>query len=776
MSETSRLTPAPLPRPLSSFVGRRAEIERLSAILVQTRLLTLAGPPGCGKTRLALEVAATSRNRFPDGVAFVDLAPIRDPAAVLDAAATAIGVPAQSLSELPARIEDARLLLLIDNAEHLIEAVCSLVERLLVDCATLRILVTSREQLNVDGEVRWQVEPLRVPGSNVHDPVLLSAYDSITLFCTRALEHDPTFRLTESNAALVAAICRSLDGIPLALELAAARVPSYGPAEIAARMGDSFSILTQGRRNAVLRHRTIRAAVEWSHDLLDHHEEVLFRRLSLFPASFDLEAAETVCSDGDLPEKLIATTLSRLVGKSLLEVRHTHLGRVRYAQLEVIRQYSRERLVAAGEHHLAARHACYYAVLADKLSVAGGDFRFQVDVIAAEYANVQSTLDWAAGHNAQLLAETTENLQWYWALRGMFREASDRIASALATDDIHQHSMARLFVMAATACRRLGDRAGMRAHLERASALADEIADPLLAVWVANARGLMAAQQGDWTAAHSWFRRLIELVEGMPNSEVDGVVRMHGWPPSRTRSMAMARNNLAMTLLQLGRGLEAVGQAEQALDAAAHVFERSIPLAELFDTCGQAYLAVGRPLEAHDRFIDALGAAVENANDHMAIGPLFGLASSAAAETDYISALTFAAAARRAASSSGTNWAESLNHQLPLILGDERRSRDALSAGVASAAWVRGLDMDIQAALEFAQGRKRSPSHSLLSSREQEVARMVARGLTDKEIAQALAISRRTVEVHLAHVRRKLGMRNRAEVAVWAVAELLAGM
>jgi DNA-binding NarL/FixJ family response regulator len=200
------------------------------------------------------------------------------------------------------------------------------------------------------------------------------------------------------------------------------------------------------------------------------------------------------------------------------------------------------------------------------------------------------------------------------------------------------------------------------------------------------------------------------------------------------------------------------------------MFERSIPVCDLLDTCGLAYLALGRPFEARARFTAALNQAVENANDHMAIGPLFGLAQSAAADADFPTALTLSTAARRAAESSDTNWAVALNHQYESIANAERSCRNALSEAAATAAWERGMGMDIRAAFEFALNSKRS-SRPLLSKRELVVARMVSRGLTDKEIAVRLSISRRTVEVHLAHVRRKLGLRNRAEVAVWAISE-----
>src|SRR5437867_172204 len=335
MGEGAALPPPSLPRPLSSFVGRRTEIEELKRALGGARLVTLTGPGGCGKTRLALELAFKVRSRFPDGVGFVDLAPVRDPATVPETVATALGRSGQDRGDAAEMIGEARLLVVLDNAEHLVDSVCNLAAEFLDRSPNLRILVTSREVLNVAGEVSWRVPPMQLPPEEAQpDPAALSGYDAVRLFVTRAAEHESSFRLTAANARLVVAICRRLDGIPLALELAAARVRSLGLAEVFTRLSNSFQLLTGGSRTAVDRHRTLRATVDWSHGLLDASEQRLLRRLALFAGTFDLGAVEAVCSNSSLPVEELADVLHRLVDKSLVMVHPAPDGSLRYGLME----------------------------------------------------------------------------------------------------------------------------------------------------------------------------------------------------------------------------------------------------------------------------------------------------------------------------------------------------------------------------------------------------------------------------------------------------------
>jgi non-specific serine/threonine protein kinase len=402
------------------------------------------------------------------------------------------------------------------------------------------------------------------------------------------------------------------------------------------------------------------------------------------------------------------------------------------------------------------------------MSLVGGQFEARVEAMTAEYANIHAALDWTARERPSIEAAITESVHWYWMLRGMLAVAKRHLESVLSKDAVDQATMARLCLLASTVAHRGGDYDAISGHVERAAALAERADDPALDVWITASRGLLAAQQADWTTAEALFRRLVDLSAQLPTEARDGLVRMHGWPPSRARHMMMARNNLAMTLLQLGRNHEALCEAQQAVEAATEVFERSIAIAPVLETCGQAYLALERTGEAREQFTAALSHAVDLGNDHLAVSPLVGLARSAAMEGDFASCLTFAAAGRRAARLSGTKWFEGNSDQVKPIVNAENDSRAALGEDGATAAWGRGASIGIRAALELARG-SRLPSPPPLSNREWDVAHLVARGLADKEIARSLSISSRTVEVHLARVRQKLGLHNRAEVAVWAV-------
>src|SRR4051794_2646997 len=383
-----------LPIPLTSFVGRDRELAEVDRLLDRSRLLTLLGAGGAGKTRLGIEAARRRVDACPDGVWLVELAGLGDPGLVAVATASALGLTLPSrrldVEGLAAQLAEWRALLILDNCEHLVAACAALAERLLGTCPGLRILATSREPLRVPGEVTWRVPSLAlpVPGRSLK-PEELVAYESIRLFCERATDVVSSFVLGEDNAGAVAEICSRLDGMPLALELAAARVGALSPAQIAERLGDSLAVLTAGGRSALDRQQTLRATLAWSHALLTDLERAEFRRLAVFAGSFSLEAAEAVPAGDPVPAREVADLLGRLVDKSLVVAEDVG-GGYRYRMLEPVRQYAREHLLEAGETAaIDAAHHAFYLALARAADPAATPDRASEPRLEADHDNVR---------------------------------------------------------------------------------------------------------------------------------------------------------------------------------------------------------------------------------------------------------------------------------------------------------------------------------------------------------------------------------------------------
>ncbi|HET6262513.1 MAG TPA: hypothetical protein VFG99_09790, partial [Chloroflexia bacterium] len=369
--ERERATPTNLPHQISSFIGREREIGEVRELLSRVRLLTLTGAGGIGKTRLAIEVAAACTNLFPDGVWLVELAPLSDPAALPQAVAYALDVrdePGQSTTDkLTVHIGKKRMLLVLDNCEHLVEDSARITMRLLQTCPGLTVLATSREALRLDGETLWRVPPLGVPDiSQQAAPANLLGHAAIRLFVERATSSSSAFGMTEQNAASVARICAQLDGIPLAIELAAACVSFLTLEQIEARLSDQFRLLTTGSRMVLPRHRTLHAAIEWSYKLLSVEEQALFRRLSVFAGGWSLEGAEAICTGARVDLLHVAPMLKALVDKSLV-LAETKGYAARYSMLQTIREYAALRLEEEEDAGvLRTRHAAYYADLAER--------------------------------------------------------------------------------------------------------------------------------------------------------------------------------------------------------------------------------------------------------------------------------------------------------------------------------------------------------------------------------------------------------------------------
>jgi predicted ATPase/DNA-binding SARP family transcriptional activator len=441
-----------LPHQLTSFIGRERELSELGDLLERTRLLTLTGPGGCGKTRLALELAGRRAAGFADGVRLVELASLSEPELVLQATATALGLQLGSERDpvelLVEQVGERRLMLAIDNCEHVIGECARLVERLLRACPRLVVLTTSREPLRIRGEVTWRVPSLSLPG-NERTLEQLERGEAVRLFCERAADTVPGFVLEAGNADAVAGICLRLDGMPLALELAAARAGVLAPAQILDRLGDSLGLLTAGSRAGLTRQQTLRATLAWSHDLLSAAERTLFRRLGVFAGPFSVEAVEGVCAGAGIDAAEALDLLGRLVEKSLVQVERPH-GDHRYRLLETVRQYAGERLREVGERDgVAARHRDWYLALAEAADPTRAGGEGLLHRLEREHDNLRAALASALDRDHAAALRLTIALFWFWMARGYFAEGARWTAAALALNDGRTDARARALVAAA---------------------------------------------------------------------------------------------------------------------------------------------------------------------------------------------------------------------------------------------------------------------------------------------------------------------------------------
>ena len=497
-----------LPAQLTSFVGRATEMTDVRQLLADNRLVTLTGAGGAGKTRLAVHVAAQIADKFRDGVWEVELAPITDPDIVPVTVARALGLPDQpgrsTLDTLLRFIGDRHMLVVLDNCEHLLDASAALIDSLLGTCPGLTLLATSREPIGVPGEVTWRV------------PSLSLADEAIELFTDRARRARPDFSINDDeDAASVAEICRRLDGMPLAIELAAARVRAMSASDIVASLHDRFRLLTGGARTAVRRQQTLRASVDWSHALLTEPERVLFRQLAAFMGGFDVDAAAAVCGGGDVERYQVLDQLALLVDKSLVvaeESRH----RTRYRLLETVRQYALEKLGESGEADtVRTRHRDYYtsmAALLDRRARAGHEQR--VEQAETEIDNLRAAFTWSRENSdVELASRLASSLQPLWLARGRIREGLAWFDDVLADANAHHADVAP-----AVCARALADKAVLDAtmgasdsmvHAEQALAIARDIGDSALLARALTACGCINGYNAE--AARPYFAEAIGL-------------------------------------------------------------------------------------------------------------------------------------------------------------------------------------------------------------------------------------------------------------------------
>ena len=800
-----------LPILLNSFIGREREIAEVKRLLAHTRLLTLTGAGGCGKTALALHVAADIRDAYADGVCWVELVPRADAALVSQAVGRSLG-----LVEQPGRtptdtlldyLREKALLLVLDNCEHLIDACAQLATLLLHQCLNLHLLATSREALNIAGEVAWIVPSLQFP--NPQDQIAranLRHYDALRLFVERASAVRPDFKLTDQNAATVAHITQRLDGIPLAIELAAARMKVLSVEQIAARLDAALPFLTEGKRNAPQRHQTLSATLDWSYDLLDEGERRLLRTLSVFAGGFTLEAAEALsehCNVLDL--------LSHLVDKSLVVVDvDREGGGVRYRLLETIRQYAQEKLGQAGEANQAREHhLAYFRALAEQAHphLRSAQQLVWLDRLDMELDNVRAALNWAEnGGSVGAGLHLAAGLRHFWTYRRHLKQGREHVERLLdrpeAAKDMQAH--AKGLLLAGLLAYHLRDHTAARERLVASEALWEQLG-PAGIQGLAQARNFLidndldagsnlgslrqrmeenakacrevgdswdiaqasfsfawvARREGDRSAAHRGFESAVALFRAAGDH-------------MRAYSVAW---RLASMLIEEGAYAQARALLEEILTYFRHVrFRLEIDTAlwmlgviavreedyarakALYSEC----LAIGREIGSTTKVPECL----------------IGFAGIATAENGAVRAARLLAAAEAQVESRGGLLA-AFDQAERIRLAKLLRTR--LDEGVFAKAWAEGCAMTLEQAMAEAEPVTGAPRGGLaptalvgydpnaLTPRELEVLSHLARGLSDAAIAEQLVISPRTVNSHLKSIYSKLNVNSRSAATRWAL-------
>jgi predicted ATPase/class 3 adenylate cyclase len=596
-------TPNNLPQQVTSFIGREGELVAIKELLAKGRLLTLLGTGGLGKTRLSLQVAADVLEDYPDGVWLVELAAVADARLVPQAVASVLGVKEKAgrpvLEALVKCIKDRRLLLILDNCEHLVQACAELAERLLRAGAGVKVLASSREALHTSGETTYPVPSLAQPDARDEVSVeMLRQYEAVRLFVDRAQAAQPAFAVTPGNAPALADICRRLDGIPLAIELAAARVRALSVEQIAARLGDRFRLLTQGSRTALPRQQTLRALIDWSYDLLTADEQKLFTRLSVFAGGFTLDAAEVVGAGGGIDAPGVLDLLAALVEKSLVEL---DAAGERYRMLETVCAYAQQRLGETGDADTTrTRHLTFFVALADRAAAElwGAQQGAWVEKLGRERENLLSALEWCGDGSERAVQglRLVTKLQLYWLPSGMLELGYRLTSEALSRPAAQARTVERCGALYAASqlAYFLGQFRENAMHAEQSLAIAREIGDHKRALDALLMWGYAADEMGDRGAALVHFEAATALARRIGDrarlSYALNARAGHHVPgneaaalPLYEEAAALARevgdiDAAAVTLQNIARALLAVDQSDgargyllESLEAAAEI-------------------------------------------------------------------------------------------------------------------------------------------------------------------------------------------------------------
>ena len=757
-----------LPAELTSFVGRRRELAETRKLLASSRMLTLTGVGGVGKTRLALRMAAEVRRTFADGVWFVELASLHDEQLLPNTVANTLElrqVSADPSGDLAAYLEDKRLLVVLDNCEHLSDACAVLAGKLLAAAPGLRILATSRHVLGVEGEQILVVPPLSTPDAQVGAGDA-AHYDSVSLFLDRAAAVAPDFELADGNRDAVVELCRRLDGIPLAIELAAVWLRTLSPVQILDRLEDRFRLLTTGRRGAPARQQALDATVGWSYDLCSPAERLLWARLSVFSGGFDLEAAEDVCSGDDIPREEVLNLIASLVNKSILaRVQATEHTTAWYQMLETVRQYGAARLDEGELRALQLLHRDHYRSLARQYDAESfGSHQADWFIrLRREQGNVRAALEFCLtdGSEAAAAFEIAAPTWNFW-FAGFLREGYRYLLQAL--DLAREPTRSRAYALWAASYLAMFatefDRT--RTMLDECAEIAAGLDDQRLDARIKECRGHAALYQGDVPAALALLQEARDEFRavGDPLGEFDTLILLTAatFFIDDPRVAEFSREALALAerhgaLSSKAYGLWSVGIAEWRVGR---------------------YGRATRSLRQCVRLFQPM---------HDLTGISFGvqaLSWCAAFTAPDEAAARLLGCSRAVWRTSGAKVDET-NAYGAFDQRSEERVREALGSELYEQAYAEGAAYSFERAVSLALGegvdapggdgasprRGGQSAAGGLTRREREIAELLAQGLSNKEIAAGLVISQRTVETHVDHVLGKLGLTSRAQVASW---------
>jgi len=749
--------PGALPRPLTSFIGRERELAEARRLLERNCLLTLTGPGGSGKTRLCIELAVQVAADYPDGVYFVRLAPVRDPALVPSSIGQGVGLPDSGgrplVQHLASYLRDRNLLLILDNFEHLLAA-APVVAQLLAQARNLRIVVSSRSPLRVSGEQECPVPPLALPRQDAAATVSsVAACESVRLFAERAAAAVPGFAVDERSAGVVAQIVRRLDGLPLAIELAAARIRLLPPEAIALRLGHSLALLTGGGRDLPDRQQTLRATIEWSYDLLSEEGKTLLAACSVFRGGIDLDVIESVCRQAGIGVTVL-DGLQELVDQSLLRPLQAS-GAPRYLMLETIREFAAERLAdtppAAGLHQA---HAAAFLALAEQAArpLTGLGQREWLERLDVEHNNIRAAMDWYRLQDPPAALRLAAAMSWFWSLHGYYTEGRQRLRQLLGLVPGENTLRVRALNGAAWLALDQGDYPDADRLLSESTELSRRLNDKI----------------GEGMAAVFRCRNMI-------SSDRIAEAASHGERALALLSQADDRPGIAFALFFLALNAQFTGN----LVAACGLHERCVTLcgelgfeslgARALQPLGIARLELGDLAAARTALEQGLPASVAVGDRFIIPIGLSGFAGLAAKTGKHRMALRLSGAAEAYRDIYGSAQPAPLRAYLENWLAPSLQTAGAAAARLVA----EGRQMTLAVALEYALADEPEDAWGpgpgqALTRREREVAVLVAGGLTNRDVAARLSLSVRTVEVHVDHILTKLGFRTRTQLAAWA--------